>query len=87
MIDKVATYGYSLFANFADLWKIQNENKQEHIFMSQYQSGPQGLESQFNHFFTSRQANAILVGGSGYAVHLVEDAFIITRSFALQMYC
>jgi hypothetical protein len=75
VIDKASTYGYSLFANFADLWKISNENKQEHIFMCQYQSGPEGLGSQYNHFFTSRQANAILVGGSGYAIHLVENAF------------
>nr|WP_295924163.1 RagB/SusD family nutrient uptake outer membrane protein [uncultured Dyadobacter sp.] len=75
VIDKAATYGYSLFENAADIWKIQNENKQEHIFMCQYQSGPEGLGSQYNHFFTSRQANAILVGGSGYAIHLVEDAF------------
>jgi hypothetical protein len=75
VIDKASTYGYSLFANFADLWKISNENKHEHIFMCQYQSGPEGLGSQYNHFFTSRQANAILVGGSGYAIHLVENAF------------
>lgn len=80
IIDKAGTYGYSLFTNSADLWKIENKNKQEHIFMCQYQSGPEGLGSAYNHFFTSRSANAILVGGSGFAIHLVEDAF--WKSFA-----
>ena len=80
VMDNATVYGYSLFANYADLWKIENKNKQEHIFMCQYKSGPEGLGSQYNHFFTSRQANAILVGGSGYAIHLVEDAF--WKSFA-----
>ncbi|NID09202.1 RagB/SusD family nutrient uptake outer membrane protein [Fibrivirga algicola] len=75
VIDKASTYGYSLFTNPADIWKVENKNKQEHIFMCQYQAGAEGLGSAYNHFFTSRSANAILVGGSGFAIHLVEDAF------------
>lgn len=80
IIDKATAYGYALFTNYADLWKIENENKLEHIFMCQFQSGPEGLGSAYSHFFMSRQANAILKGGSGYAIHLVEDTF--WKSFA-----
>lgn len=75
VMDNAGTYGYGLYENYADLWKIANENLLEHIFMCQYQSGPETLGSAYSHFFMSRQANAILPGGSGYAIHLVEDAF------------
>lgn len=75
VIDNAAVYGYGLFDEFSDIWKIENENTREHIFSCQFQSGPEGLGSAYSHFFMSRQANAILKGGSGYGIHLVEDAF------------
>ncbi|WP_353130333.1 RagB/SusD family nutrient uptake outer membrane protein [Parapedobacter pyrenivorans] len=75
VMDNAAVYGYGLFDEFSDIWKIDNENTREHIFSCQFQSGPEGLGSAYSHFFMSRQANAILKGGSGYAIHLVEDAF------------
>ncbi|QNL51913.1 RagB/SusD family nutrient uptake outer membrane protein [Olivibacter sp. SDN3] len=73
--DNAASFGYSLFEEYSDIWKIENENTREHIFSCQYQSGPEGLGSAYSHFFMSRQANAILKGGSGYSAHMVEDAF------------
>lgn len=75
VINNKSSYGYDLFSNYADLWKIGNKNKLEHIFMVQYQSGPDGMGSAYTHFFMSRQANAILLQGSGYAIHLVEEPF------------
>lgn len=75
VIDNANSYGYGLYTNYADLWKIENENKLEHIFMIQFQSGPEGLGSPYNHFFLSRQANAIQHEGSSYAIHLVENDF------------
>lgn len=75
VIDRAGAYGYDLYANYADLWVIANKNKLEHIFMCQYQSGPENVGNHIGHFFMSRQANPILLGGSGYGVHLVEEAF------------
>lgn len=75
VIDNAAVYGYGLFDEVSDIWKIENENTREHIFSCQYQSGPEGMGSGYNHFFMSRDANAILKGGSGYSGHMVEEEF------------
>ncbi len=79
VIDNADTYGYDLYDNYADLWIIENKNQMEHIFMCQYASGPENVGNHIGHFFMSRQANPIVLGGSGYGIHLVEDAF--WRSF------
>ena len=81
VIDNKATYGYGLFPTPADVWKIANENKLEHIFSIQFQSGPEALGSAYSQFYLSRTANVIQNNGvSGFAINLVEDKF--WRSFA-----
>lgn len=81
VIDNRATYGYGLFPTPADIWKIANENKIEHIFSIQFQSGPEGLGSAYSQFYLSRTANVIQNNNvSGFAINLVEDKF--WKSFA-----
>lgn len=75
VIDNKSVYGYDLYDNYADLWKIANKNKSEHIFMCQFLSGPQGVGSSYSHFLLSRGANAIQKQGSSYSQNLVEPAF------------
>lgn len=81
VIDNRATYGYGLFPTPADIWKIANENKIEHIFSIQFQSGPEALGSAYSQFYLSRTANVIQNNNvSGFAINLVEDKF--WKSFA-----
>lgn len=80
VIDNAGAYGYDLYTDYADLWKIENENKLEHIFMCQFQAGPEGLGSSYSHFLLSRDANAIQQQGSGYGQHLVEEGFWLSFS-------
>lgn len=76
VITNKAAYGYDLFPTPADVWKISNENKLEHIFSIQFQSGPEVFGSAYAQFYLSRQANAIQAAGiSGFGQNLVEDAF------------
>jgi hypothetical protein len=76
VIDNKGTYGYGLFATPADVWKIANENKTEHIFSIQFQSGPEAMGSAYAQFYLSRTANVIQAAGiSGFGQNLVEDAF------------
>lgn len=76
VITNKATYGYDLYATPEDVWKIENENKKEHIFSIQFQSGPEAYGSAYSQFYLSRTANVIQKNGvSGFAINLVEDAF------------
>jgi hypothetical protein len=76
VIDNKGAYGYGLFATPADVWKIANENKLEHIFSVQFQSGPEAFGSAYAQFYLSRTANVIQASGiSGFGQNLVEDAF------------
>jgi hypothetical protein len=76
VIDNKGTYGYGLYSTPADVWKISNENKLEHIFSVQFQSGPEGLGSAYSQFYLSRTANVIQNNNvSGFAINLVQDAF------------
>lgn len=80
VINNKGTYGYGLFPTPADVWKIANENKVEHIFSIQFQSGPEGYGSAYSQFYLSRTANVIQNNNvSGFAINLVEDKF--WRSF------
>lgn len=76
VIDNRGAYGYGLYPTPADVWKIANENKLEHIFSVQFQSGPEGLGSAYAQFYLSRTANVIQASGiSGFGQNLVEDKF------------
>lgn len=76
VITNKAVYGYDLYATPEDVWKIENENKKEHIFSIQFQSGPEGYGSAYSQFYLSRAANVIQKNSvSGFAINLVEDAF------------
>jgi hypothetical protein len=81
VINNAGAYGYGLYATPADVWKIANENKLEHIFSIQFQSGPEGFGSAYAQFYLSRTANVIQASGiSGFGQNLVEDKF--WKSFA-----
>lgn len=60
----VNNYGYSLVADYANLWGVQNENNSESIFEIQYKSGGFGTGSPFTNFFSP---NAFLQNGLGNA--------------------
>ncbi|WP_166670596.1 RagB/SusD family nutrient uptake outer membrane protein [Flavobacterium sp. 270] len=76
VIDNKGAYGYGLYPTPADVWKIANENKLEHIFSIQFQSGPEGFGSAYAQFYLSRTANVIQASGiSGFGQNLVEDKF------------
>jgi hypothetical protein len=76
VIDNKGVYGYGLYTTPADIWKIANENKLEHIFSIQFQSGPEGFGSAYSQFYLSRTANVIQAPGiAGFGQNLVEDAF------------
>jgi hypothetical protein len=76
VINNSGAYGYGLFPTPADVWKIPNENKLEHIFSIQFQSGPEALGSAYSQFYLSRTANVIQASGiSGFGQNLVEDKF------------
>jgi len=81
VINNAGAYGYGLYATPADVWKIANENKLEHIFSIQFQSGPEALGSAYAQFYLSRAANVIQASGiSGFGQNMVEDKF--WKSFA-----
>jgi hypothetical protein len=76
VINNAGAYGYGLYATPADVWKIANENKLEHIFSIQFQSGAEGFGSAYAQFYLSRTANVIQATGiSGFGQNLVEDKF------------
>lgn len=76
VITNKGAYGYDLFDTPADIWKIENENKKEHIFSIQFQSGPEAYGSAYSQFYLSRTANVIQKNGiAGFAINLVEEKF------------
>ncbi|MFC5409783.1 RagB/SusD family nutrient uptake outer membrane protein [Larkinella bovis] len=59
----IASNRYSLFPNFRDVFKVQNENGREHIFSVQFKSGNnRGGGSSFTSQFASRNPNILLNG-------------------------
>ena len=57
----IASNKYSLFPNYMDLWLKANDNKGEHIFMSQTLTGDPLHMNYVNNYFTSGD-----LGGRGY---------------------
>lgn len=52
-LNKVSDYGYALESNFADLWKLTNENNEEVIFSMKYTANTNGhvMSSDFIPYF------------------------------------
>jgi len=67
---------YSLFANFADVFKPANENGKEHLFSVQYTSGnSRGGGSSLTSAFASRNPNILLNGAIAGTAVATERAF------------
>ena len=67
----VLNMGYSLVPDYADLWRVENENGPEHIFSVQYLSGIRG--SSYMELFAVRGGTAPITGFSGA---IVEEEFL-----------
>ncbi len=73
IIDNSATYGYGLWTDYADNFKLDNENGKESVFEVQYRSGGGtfqdfGAGSKMNTFFGPRAQNVVQTSGYGWNV-------------------
>ena len=73
VIDNRVTYGYDLWANYEDNFKLENENGKESLFEVQYRSGGGtfsdfGAGSKMNTFFGPREQNVVATAGYGWNV-------------------
>lgn len=73
IIDNRATYGYDLWTDYADNFKLANENGKESLFEVQYRSGggtfsDYGAGSKINTFFGPREQNVVIQAGYGWNV-------------------
>ncbi len=73
IIDNRATYGYDLWADYTDNFKLANENGKESLFEVQYRSGggtfsDYGAGSKMNTFFGPREQNVVATAGYGWNV-------------------
>ena len=73
VIDNRATYGYDLWADYGDNFKLENENGKESIFEVQYRSGGGqfsdfGAGQKLNTFFGPRLQNVVQSAGYGWNV-------------------
>ena len=73
VIDNSATYGYSLWTNYADNFKLENENGKESLFEVQYRSGggqwsDYGAGQKLNTFFAPRAQDIVQSSGYGWNV-------------------
>jgi hypothetical protein len=73
VIDNKALYGYDLWADYADNFKLENENGKESLFEVQYRSGGGtfqdfGAGSKMNTFFGPRAQNVVQTSGYGWNV-------------------
>ncbi len=71
----ISSGNYSLFPDFRDVFDVENENGQEHIFSIQYMANT-GVASSFTSSYASRNPN-ILFGGlrAGSAVAAEQDFY------------
>ena len=69
--EAVINMNYSLVPDYADLWRVENENGPEHIFSVQYRTGIRG--SGFMEVFAVRGGSAPITGFSGV---IVEEDFL-----------
>lgn len=73
VIDNKALYGYDLWADYADNFKLENENGKESVFEVQYRSGGGqfndfGAGQKLNTFFGPRLQNVVQSAGYGWNV-------------------
>ena len=73
VIDNRVTYGYDLWVNYEDNFKLENENGKESLFEVQYRSGggtfsDYGAGSKMNTFFGPREQNVVPSAGYGWNV-------------------
>jgi starch-binding outer membrane protein, SusD/RagB family len=73
VIDNAATYGYGLWADYADNFKLTTENGKESLFEVQYRSGGgtfsiYGAGTGINTFYGPRAQNIVPEGGYGFTV-------------------
>lgn len=73
VIDNKATYGYDLWANYGDNFKLENENGKESLFEVQYRSGGGqwsdfGAGHKLNTFFAPRAQDVVQSSGYGWNV-------------------
>lgn len=79
VIDNASTYGYALWNDYADNFKLENENGKESVFEVQYRSGggqwsDYGAGQKMNTFFAPRFQDIVQSRGYGWNVP--------TRNFA-----
>lgn len=73
VIDNRASYGYDLWADYGDNFKLENENGKESVFEVQYRSGGGqfsdfGAGQKLNTFFGPRLQNVVQSAGYGWNV-------------------
>lgn len=73
VIDNRATYGYDLWAEYGDNFKLENENGKESLFEVQYRSGGGqwsdfGAGQKMNTFFAPRAQDIVQSSGYGWNV-------------------
>jgi hypothetical protein len=73
VIDNKALYGYDLWADYGDNFKLQNENGKESMFEVQYRSGGGqwsdfGAGHKLNTFFAPRSQNIVQSAGYGWNI-------------------
>lgn len=73
VIDNRSTYGYELWTNYADNFKLENENGKESLFEVQYRSGGGTFSiysagSNINTFYGPRFQNIVPERGYGFTV-------------------
>jgi starch-binding outer membrane protein, SusD/RagB family len=73
VIDNRTTYGYDLHTDYADNFKLENENGKESLFEVQYRSGGgtfsiYGAGSCINTFYGPRAQNVVRESGYGFTV-------------------
>jgi len=73
VIDNKALYGYNLYTDYGDNFKLQNENGLESMFEVQYRSGGGqwsdfGAGQKLNTFFAPRSQNIVQSAGYGWNV-------------------
>ena len=73
VIDNKAVYGYDLWTDYGDNFKLENENSKESVFEVQYRSGggqysDYGAGQKLNTFFGPRAQNVVQSSGYGWNV-------------------
>ncbi len=87
VIDNRTTYGYDLWADYGDNFKLENENGKESLFEIQYRSGggqwsDYGAGQKLNTFFAPRAQDIVPSSGYGWNVPTKDFADQYTKTGA-----